>query len=52
MRVTIITPRRAPLGRRDVLGEGRNRVRAADECESFEPLQDDQDPRALVFQQR
>ena len=56
MTVTIITQLHATAGQEDLLAgllaEGRDRMRAADGCESFELVQDDQDPRALVFQQR
>ncbi len=56
MSVTIITHLRASPGQEDVLAglltEGRNRMRAADGCESFEVVQDDQDPCSFAFCQR
>jgi quinol monooxygenase YgiN len=56
MSVTIITQLHSSPGQEDLLvgllSEGRDRMRAADGCESFELLRDDQDPRSLVFQQR
>ena len=55
MSVTIITHLRASLGQEAVLAgllaDGRNRMRAADGCEAFELLRDDQDPRSMVFHQ-
>jgi quinol monooxygenase YgiN len=56
MSVTIITHLHASLGQEDLLAgllaEGRNRMRAADGCEAFELLQDDQDPCSFAFCQR
>lgn len=36
----------------DLLAEGRDRMRAAEGCESFDLLRDEDDPRALAFLQR
>ena len=56
MTVTIITHLHAAAGRDDLLAglvaEGRDRMRAADGCESFELLQDDEDPCSFAFVQR
>jgi len=56
MTVTIITQLHATAGKEDLLAgllaEGRDRMRAADGCESFELVQDDQDPCSFAFLQR
>ncbi len=56
MSVTIITHLHASAAQKDLLAgllaEGRKRMRAADGCESFELVQDDQDPCSFVFLQR
>jgi quinol monooxygenase YgiN len=56
MSITSVTQLHAAHGLEDVLaelaGEGRNRMRVAEGCESFDLLRDENDPRALVFLQR
>ena len=56
MSITTITQLHAAPGQEDILAdllaEGRNRMRAAEGCESFELLRDEDDPRGLVFLQR
>jgi quinol monooxygenase YgiN len=56
MSITIVTHLHASPGQEDLLAEllceGRDRMRAADGCESFELLQDDQDECSFVFVQR
>jgi quinol monooxygenase YgiN len=56
MTVTIITQFHATAGQEDLLAgllaEGRDRMRASDGCESFELVQDDQDPCSFAFLQR
>lgn len=56
MSITNVTQLHAAHGREDVLAElaaeGRNRMRAAEGCESFDLLRDEDDLRALVFLQR
>ncbi len=56
MSITTFTHLHASPGQEDVLAEllaeGRNRMRAAEGCESFDILRDEDDPRALAFLQR
>jgi quinol monooxygenase YgiN len=56
MSITNVTRLHAAAGQEDTLAElaeeGRNRMRAADGCESFDLLRDDNDPRAMAFLQR
>ena len=53
MTVTTVTRFHATAGREDDLRAlvtyGRDQMRAADGCASFELLQDEADPRALIF---
>jgi quinol monooxygenase YgiN len=53
MSVTIITHLHASTGQEDVLAgllaEGRDRMRSADGCESFELVQDVQGPCSFAF---
>jgi quinol monooxygenase YgiN len=56
MSTTIVTHLHAAPGQKDVLAEllaeGRNRMRGAEGCESFDVLRDEDDPRAVAFLQR
>jgi quinol monooxygenase YgiN len=56
MGITTVTQFHAAPGQEDVLAEllaeGRNRMRAAEGCESFDLLRDEDDPRGLAFLQR
>jgi quinol monooxygenase YgiN len=55
MSITNVTYLHAARGQEDLLAEllaeGRNRMRAAEGCESFDLLRDEDDPRALAFLQ-
>jgi quinol monooxygenase YgiN len=55
MSITTITLLHAGPGQEDVLAgllaEGRNRMRAAEGCESFDLLRDEDDPRSFTFLQ-
>ena len=56
MSITTVTQLHATPGQEDVLSElvteGRDRMRAAEGCESFDLLRDQDDPRAFAFLQR
>jgi quinol monooxygenase YgiN len=56
MSITIVTHLHAAHGQDQLLAElaaeGRTRMRAADGCESFDLLRDEDDPCALAFLQR
>jgi len=56
MSITHVTEFRSARGKEgllaDLLTEGRNRMRSADGCESFDLYRDQQDDRAFIFVQR
>jgi quinol monooxygenase YgiN len=56
MSITTVTRFHAAPGQHDLLAqllaEGRDRMQAADGCQSFDLLRDENDPSALAFVQR
>lgn len=56
MTITIVTSLHAASGQEvdlaDLAAEGRNRMGAAEGCESFDLLGDEEDPQAFTFLQR